>query len=181
MAGKSTYIRQVALLVLMAHTGSFIPAARATISIVDRIFSRIGAADDIARGQSTFLVEMNETANILNNATSRSLVILDEPLGGMDPLGRKEIRDIIVRFKDEGKTVFFTSHILQDMGRNHLRLDCMGTRLTGSVNGQIITSAEDADFSSGKVGLVAGTFDNPGVAAAFDDFAIYNHGVCVFS
>jgi DNA mismatch repair protein MutS len=78
MAGKSTYIRQVALLVLMAQIGSFIPAARASIGLVDRIFTRIGAADDLARGQSTFLVEMNETANILNNATPRSLVILDE-------------------------------------------------------------------------------------------------------
>ncbi len=78
MAGKSTYIRQVALLVLMAQTGSYIPAARATIGLVDRIFTRVGATDDLARGQSTFMVEMNETANILNNATPRSLIVLDE-------------------------------------------------------------------------------------------------------
>ena len=78
MAGKSTYIRQVALLVLLAHVGSYIPATRATIGMTDRIFTRIGASDDLARGQSTFMVEMNETANILNNATARSLVILDE-------------------------------------------------------------------------------------------------------
>jgi len=78
MAGKSTYIRQTALLTLLAHTGSFIPAAEATIDLVDRIFTRIGASDDLARGQSTFMVEMCETANILNNATSRSLIILDE-------------------------------------------------------------------------------------------------------
>ena len=78
MAGKSTYIRQVALLTLMAHVGSFIPAENATIGICDRIFTRVGAADDISRGQSTFMVEMLETANILNHATSRSLVILDE-------------------------------------------------------------------------------------------------------
>jgi len=78
MAGKSTYIRQVALLVLMAQTGSFIPATRATIGIVDRIFTRVGASDELTRGQSTFMVEMNETADILNNATAKSLIVLDE-------------------------------------------------------------------------------------------------------
>jgi len=78
MSGKSTYIRQVALLVLMAQTGSFIPAKDATIGLVDRIFTRVGASDELVRGQSTFMVEMIETANIINNATDKSLVILDE-------------------------------------------------------------------------------------------------------
>jgi Mismatch repair ATPase (MutS family) len=78
MAGKSTYIRQVALLTLLAHTGSFIPARSARVDLVDRIFTRIGASDDLSRGQSTFMVEMSETANILNNATPRSLIVLDE-------------------------------------------------------------------------------------------------------
>ena len=78
MSGKSTYIRQVALLVLMAQSGSFIPAKDATIGLVDRIFTRVGASDELVRGQSTFMVEMTETANIINNATERSLVILDE-------------------------------------------------------------------------------------------------------
>jgi DNA mismatch repair protein MutS len=78
MAGKSTYIRQVALLVLMAQIGSWLPAKRAEIGLADRIFTRVGASDDLSRGQSTFMVEMNETANICNNATVRSLVILDE-------------------------------------------------------------------------------------------------------
>ena len=78
MSGKSTYIRQTALLVLLAQTGSFIPAKQATIGLVDRIFTRVGASDELVRGQSTFMVEMTETANIINNATEKSLVILDE-------------------------------------------------------------------------------------------------------
>jgi DNA mismatch repair protein MutS len=78
MSGKSTYLRQVALIVLLAQVGSFVPAASATIGLVDRIFTRIGAREDLPAGQSTFMVEMVETANILNNATPRSLIILDE-------------------------------------------------------------------------------------------------------
>jgi DNA mismatch repair protein MutS len=78
MAGKSTYIRQVALLTLMSQIGSYVPAASARIGVTDRIFTRVGASDDLSKGQSTFMVEMNETANILNNATAASLVILDE-------------------------------------------------------------------------------------------------------
>ena len=78
MAGKSTYIRQVALIAILAQMGSFVPARRARIGVVDRLFARVGATDDLSRGQSTFMVEMTETANILNNATPRSLVILDE-------------------------------------------------------------------------------------------------------
>ncbi len=78
MAGKSTYIRQVALITIMAHIGSFVPADRATISLTDRVFTRVGAGDDLARGRSTFLVEMQETANILHHATPRSLIVLDE-------------------------------------------------------------------------------------------------------
>jgi DNA mismatch repair protein MutS len=78
MAGKSTYIRQVALIAILAHLGSFVPARRARIGTVDRLFARVGATDDLSRSQSTFMVEMSETANILNNASPRSLVILDE-------------------------------------------------------------------------------------------------------
>ena len=78
MAGKSTYIRQVALITILAHMGSFVPAREAKIGLVDRVFTRVGASDDLARGRSTFMVEMQETANILNQATDRSLIILDE-------------------------------------------------------------------------------------------------------
>jgi len=78
MAGKSTYMRQVALITLMAQIGSFVPASEAVIGVVDRIFTRVGASDDLASGQSTFMVEMSELANIINNATSRSLLVLDE-------------------------------------------------------------------------------------------------------
>jgi DNA mismatch repair protein MutS len=78
MAGKSTYLRQVALIALMTHVGSFVPAREAEVGLLDRVFTRVGAQDDLTRGQSTFMVEMNETANILNNATERSLVVLDE-------------------------------------------------------------------------------------------------------
>jgi len=78
MAGKSTYLRQVALITLLAHVGSFVPAAAARIGLVDRIFTRVGAADDLGTGQSTFMVEMNEAANILHHATAKSLIIIDE-------------------------------------------------------------------------------------------------------
>ena len=78
MAGKSTYIRQVAMIAIMAHAGSFVPASEARIPVMDRVFTRVGAGDDLARGRSTFMVEMQETANILNGATAKSLIVLDE-------------------------------------------------------------------------------------------------------
>ncbi|MEY2409514.1 MAG: mismatch repair protein MutS [Verrucomicrobiota bacterium] len=121
MAGKSTYIRQVALLTLLAHTGSFIPAAEARIDLVDRIFTRIGASDDLSRGQSTFMVEMSETANILNNATARSLIILDEIGRGTSTFDGLSLAWSIVEHVHNaigGKTLFATHyHELTELAR----------------------------------------------------------------
>src|SRR5436309_12546789 len=113
MAGKSTYIRQVALIVLMAQTGSFVPAASAEIGLVDRIFTRVGANDDLARGQSMFMVEMNETSNIMNNATERSLVILDEIGRGTSTFDGLSIAWSVAEFlhdKVKARTLFATHY-----------------------------------------------------------------------
>ena len=112
MAGKSTYIRQVALLTLLAHTGSFLPAAEAHIDLVDRIFTRIGASDDLSRGQSTFMVEMTETANILNNATQRSLIVLDEIGRGTSTFDGLSLAWSIVEYlhNQAGAKTLFATH-----------------------------------------------------------------------
>ena len=113
MAGKSTYMRQVALLTLMAQAGSFIPAKEAEISPVDRIFTRVGASDDLATGQSTFMLEMTEVSQILKNATSRSLVILDEIGRGTSTFDGMSIARAVVEYIKErihAKTIFATHY-----------------------------------------------------------------------
>jgi DNA mismatch repair protein MutS len=113
MAGKSTYIRQVALIVLMAQIGSYVPAESAELGVVDRIFTRVGASDDLSRGQSTFMVEMNETANIINNATERSLVILDEIGRGTSTFDGLSIAWSVAEFlydKIKARTLFATHY-----------------------------------------------------------------------
>jgi DNA mismatch repair protein MutS len=113
MAGKSTYIRQVALIVLMAQIGSFVPASSAEIGLVDRVFTRVGASDDLSRGQSTFMVEMNETANIVNNASERSLVILDEIGRGTSTFDGLSIAWSVAEFlhdKIRARTLFATHY-----------------------------------------------------------------------
>ncbi|MFN3695477.1 MAG: MutS-related protein, partial [Ignavibacterium sp.] len=121
MAGKSVYLRQVGLIVLLAQIGSFVPATKAKIGIVDRIFTRVGASDNITAGESTFLVEMQEAANILNNATSKSLILLDEIGRGTSTFDGISIAWAITEYLHENpqisaKTLFATHyHELNEM------------------------------------------------------------------
>lgn len=115
MAGKSTYLRQVALITLIAQIGCFVPADKAEIGVVDRIFTRVGASDDLSQGQSTFMVEMNELANILNNASSKSLIILDEIGRGTSTYDGLSIAWSVVEYLSKGsgihaKTMFATHY-----------------------------------------------------------------------
>ncbi|MCC6127614.1 MAG: DNA mismatch repair protein MutS [Chlamydiae bacterium] len=133
MAGKSTYIRQVALIVILAQMGSFVPAESAHIGLIDKVFSRIGASDDIARGQSTFMVEMTETANILNSATSKSLVILDEIGRGTSTYDGISIAWAVAEFLlstagKQAKTLFAT---------HYWELTRLEKELPGAVNYQV--------------------------------------------
>src|SRR5579875_700676 len=136
MAGKSTYLRQVALIVLMAQIGSYVPAEAATIGLVDRIFTRIGAQDDLATGQSTFMVEMVETANILHHATPRSLIILDEIGRGTSTYDGLSIARAVVEYlhnnKRSGARTLFATHYHELVEVSHLlpRVRCMNVAVT---------------------------------------------------
>ncbi len=162
MAGKSTYLRQNALIILMAQIGSFIPADSAEIGIVDRIFCRVGASDNLARGESTFMVEMNETANILNSATDRSLVIMDEVGRGTGTNDGLSIARAVSEYlleKVRSKTLFATHYheltMLEHPGLTNLSLDVR------EQNGEIVflkrIKNEPADASYGiHVAALAG-------------------------
>ena len=127
MAGKSTYMRQVALLTLMTQTGSFIPATSANICPVDRIFTRIGASDDLVSGQSTFMVEMNEVAQILKYATDNSLIVLDEVGRGTSTFDGMSIARAVIEYIDKkirAKTLFATHyHELTDLAETSARIE----------------------------------------------------------
>jgi DNA mismatch repair protein MutS len=136
MAGKSTYLRQVALIVLMAQIGSYVPAESATIGLVDRIFTRIGAQDDLATGQSTFMVEMVETATILHHATPRSLIILDEIGRGTSTYDGLAIARAVVEYLHNNRrcgarTLFATHyHELVEVSRLLPRIQCMNVAVS---------------------------------------------------
>jgi DNA mismatch repair protein MutS len=122
MAGKSTYMRQIALIAIMAQMGSFVPAHKASVGIVDRIFTRVGALDNLSAGQSTFLVEMSETAEILNNATSASLVVLDEIGRGTSTYDGMSLAWAVAEYLDRKRVrAFFATHYheLADLARRH--------------------------------------------------------------
>ncbi len=126
MGGKSTYLRQVALIVLLNQIGSFVPATRATLGVFDRIFTRVGASDNLARGESTFMVEMQETANILNNATERSLVILDEVGRGTATFDGLSLAWAIIEYLHDvnGAITLFATHYheLTDLSETRVRV-----------------------------------------------------------
>ena len=153
MAGKSTYMRQVALLTLMAQVGSFLPAREASIAPVDRIFTRIGASDDLVSGQSTFMVEMNEVAQILKYATKDSLVILDEIGRGTSTYDGMSIARAVVEHiakKIHAKTLFATHyHELTDMENEKIRNFCVAVKERGTQVAflrRIVTGSADKSY-----------------------------------
>ncbi len=152
MAGKSTYMRQVALIVLLAQIGSFVPAKSAQIPVIDRIFTRVGAFDDLYAGQSTFMVEMLETANIINNATKNSLIILDEIGRGTATFDGMSIARAVAEYihtKIGAKTLFAT---------HYHELTTIADKFEGIVNMNVAVK-EEGDHITFLHKIVPGTAD----------------------
>lgn len=162
MAGKSTYMRQVAVLVVMAQIGSFVPAASATISICDKIFTRVGASDDLTAGQSTFMVEMSEVAHILKNATSRSLVILDEIGRGTSTFDGMSIAKAVVTYIIENKKLscktLFATH--------YHELTSLEEELSGVKNYNIAVKKRGDDITFLRKIVRGGADDSFGIEVA---------------
>ena len=162
MAGKSTYMRQIALIVLMAQTGSFVPASSAEIGIVDSIFTRVGASDDLASGQSTFMVEMNEVANIVKNATSKSLLILDEIGRGTSTFDGMSIARAVLEYcadkKKLGAKSLFATH--------YHELTVMEDLLDGVKNYNIAVKKRGDDITFLRRIVPGGADDSYGIEVA---------------
>ena len=162
MAGKSTYMRQTALIVLMAQIGSFVPAEKANIGIVDRIFTRVGASDDLASGQSTFMVEMSEVANIIKNATSKSLLILDEIGRGTSTFDGMSIARAVLEFcadrKKLGAKTLFATH--------YHELTVMEQLLDGVKNYNIAVKKRGDDITFLRRIVPGGADDSYGIEVA---------------
>ena len=141
MAGKSTYMRQVAIITLLAQIGSYVPASSARIGLVDRIFTRVGAADDLAAGQSTFMVEMSEVAYILKNATKKSLIIYDEIGRGTSTFDGMSVARAVLEYtagKKLGAKTLFATH--------YHELTEIEKEIDGVVNYNIIAKKKDGDI-----------------------------------
>jgi DNA mismatch repair protein MutS len=161
MAGKSTYMRQVALIVLMAQMGSFVPAAEATVGIVDKIFTRVGASDDLASGQSTFMLEMNEVAYILKNATRKSLIIYDEVGRGTSTFDGMSIARAIVEYtagRRIGAKTLFATH--------YHELTSMEDEFSGIVNYNIAAKKRGDDIIFLRKIIRGSTDDSYGIEVA---------------
>ena len=162
MAGKSTYMRQIALIVLLAQMGSFVPASYAKIGIVDSIFTRVGASDDLASGQSTFMVEMNEVANIVKNATSRSLLILDEIGRGTSTFDGMSIARAVLEYcadkKKLGAKTLFATH--------YHELTVMEDLLDGVKNYSIAVKKRGDDITFLRRIIPGGADDSYGIEVA---------------
>ena len=163
MAGKSTYMRQTALITLMAQIGSFVPADKCRIGVVDKIFTRVGASDDLASGQSTFMVEMNEVAHILHNATQKSLIILDEIGRGTSTFDGLSIAWAVAEFisdkeKIGAKTLFAT---------HYHELINLENRIDGVKNYSIAVKKRGDEITFLRKIVKGGTDDSFGIEVAY--------------